>query len=231
MKHIFIFSLALATAIALASCSGGSMGSVKLKTAHDSASYALGVNTGASYAEASFPGEPLDLELMVAGFRQALLGKETLIQFDETVALLDNYFNNVQQMEAAANLEASKLFLSQNAAKEGVTETPSGLQYKVITMGSGEKPLATDVVTVHYTGKLTDGTVFDSSVERGEPASFGLDQVIEGWTEALQLMPVGSKFEIWLPAELGYGPQGIQGVIPPYSVLNFEVELLSINQE
>lgn len=126
-------------------------------------------------------------------------------------------------------LEASQKFLADNKGKEGVVTLPSGLQYKVITAGTGEKPTAASRVKVHYTGKLIDGTVFDSSVQRGEPATFGVGQVIKGWTEALELMPVGSKWELYIPYELAYGAQGNQG-IPPFSTLVFEVELLSIEK-
>jgi FKBP-type peptidyl-prolyl cis-trans isomerase len=118
-------------------------------------------------------------------------------------------------------------FLAANQLKEGVQVTESGLQYEVLTMGSGPKPQATDRVKVHYHGTLIDGTVFDSSVERGEPAEFGLNQVIKGWTEGLQLMPVGSKFRFYIPQELGYGERAT-GSIPPYSTLIFDVELLEI---
>ena len=121
-------------------------------------------------------------------------------------------------------------FLEANATKEGVTVTESGLQYRVISAGSGDKPAEMDEVTVHYTGKLIDGTVFDSSVERGEPASFPLNRVIPGWTEGLQLMQVGEKAELVIPSDLGYGPRGAGGDIPPNAILIFEVELISINE-
>jgi FKBP-type peptidyl-prolyl cis-trans isomerase FklB len=125
--------------------------------------------------------------------------------------------------------EDGEKFLAENALKEGVKVTESGLQYEVLKMARGKKPAATDRVKVHYHGTLIDGTVFDSSVERGEPTSFGLNQVIKGWTEGLQLMPVGSKFRFYIPQELGYGAQQA-GSIPPYSTLIFEVELLGIEK-
>lgn len=128
-------------------------------------------------------------------------------------------------------MEAGKQFLAANAKKEGVTTTPSGLQYKVITMGTGAKPNANSEVEVHYKGTLIDGKVFDSSYDRNQPATFFLSQVIPGWTEGVQLMPEGSKFEFYIPYELAYGPRGAGGVIPPYATLIFEVELLKIWQQ
>jgi FKBP-type peptidyl-prolyl cis-trans isomerase len=125
--------------------------------------------------------------------------------------------------------EEGEAFLLKNATKEGVITTESGLQYEVIKMGKGKKPAATDRVKVHYHGTLIDGTVFDSSVERGEPITFGLNQVIAGWTEGVQLMPIGSKFRFYIPQKLGYGAQNA-GTIPPYSTLIFEVELLDIEK-
>ncbi|MFZ0471532.1 MAG: FKBP-type peptidyl-prolyl cis-trans isomerase, partial [Bacteroidales bacterium] len=125
------------------------------------------------------------------------------------------------------NIDEGEKFLAENKKREGMLETASGLQYEVITMGTGPKPAAEEVVKVHYTGTLADGTKFDSSVDRGEPAVFGVNQVIKGWQEGIQLMPVGSKFKFYIPYELGYGEQGT-GPIPPYSTLIFEVELLEI---
>ena len=127
------------------------------------------------------------------------------------------------------NKEEGEKFLAENALREGVITTASGLQYEVIKMGKGKKPVATDNVKVHYHGTLTNGTVFDSSVDRNEPITFGLTQVIAGWTEGLQLMPVGSKFRFYIPQELGYGSRNA-GSIPPYSTLIFEVELLGIEK-
>ena len=141
--------------------------------------------------------------------------------------------NTFMEAKAAAQREAAskegREFLEKNKEKDGVTTTASGLQYEVITMGDGEKPSATDRVKTHYHGTLIDGTVFDSSVERGEPISFGLNQVIKGWTEGLQLMPIGSKFRFFIPYNLAYGERG-QGSIPPFATLIFEVELIDIEK-
>lgn len=125
------------------------------------------------------------------------------------------------------NIDEGEKFLADNKKRDGVQETASGLQYEVITMGTGAKPTAVDMVKVHYTGKLLDSTTFDSSVDRGEPVEFGVNQVIQGWQEGLQLMPVGSKFKFYIPYELAYGEQGT-GPIPPFSTLVFDVELLDI---
>jgi FKBP-type peptidyl-prolyl cis-trans isomerase FklB len=133
------------------------------------------------------------------------------------------------QAEATKHLRAAgDDFLAENKDKEGIQVTDSGLQYKVIEEGSGESPQATDQVTVHYTGKLIDGKVFDSSVQRGEPAQFGVNQVIPGWVEGIQLMKPGAKYEFFIPQELAYGEQGSQGAIPPFSALIFEVELIKV---
>ena len=126
------------------------------------------------------------------------------------------------------NQKDGEAFLAANKNKEGVISLPNGMQYKVITMGTGKKPKATDTVTVHYQGTLIDGKEFDSSFKRGEPATFPLNQVIKGWTEGLQLMPVGSKFQFFIPSELGYGDRGAGQLIQPNSTLIFEVELLSV---
>lgn len=133
------------------------------------------------------------------------------------------------QKKAAENLQAGQDFLTENAKKEGVMTLESGLQYQVLTMGTGEKPVATDQVNCHYHGTMIDGTVFDSSVERGQPASFPLNRVIKGWTEGLQLMPVGSKFRFFIPSHLAYGERAVSAVIGANSTLIFDVELLGIN--
>ncbi len=174
-------------------------------------------------------GEPslvTDFELIKQGFINGLY--EHYEQFDaqSAGAYIQNVLNTIKYGDTKAEGEQ---FLAENALKEGVTVTESGLQYEVIKMGKGPKPGATDRVKVHYHGTLIDGTVFDSSVDRGEPIAFPLDGVIKGWTEGLQLMPVGSKFRFYIPQELGYGAQSA-GSIPPYSTLIFEVELLGIEK-
>ena len=166
-----------------------------------------------------------DFELIKQGFINGLLG-DTVMTGDVAGEYIQSTINTIKYGDTKT---LGEQFLAENGLKEGVITTASGLQYEVIKMGKGKKPAATDRVKVHYHGTLTDGTVFDSSVERGEPTSFGLNQVIKGWTEGLQLMPVGSKFRFYIPQELGYGGQQA-GSIPPYSTLIFEVELLEIEK-
>ena len=188
----------------------------------------IGKNIKAQEAQGLI-GEPslaTDFVLIKQGFINGLLGFTEQMDGTQAGEYIQNTMNTIKYGTVK---EDGEKFLAENALKEGVTTTESGLQYEVIKMGKGKKPAATDRVKVHYHGTLTDGTVFDSSVERGEPTSFGLNQVIKGWTEGLQLMPVGSKFRFYIPQELGYGAQAA-GSIPPYSTLIFEVELLSIEK-
>ena len=174
-------------------------------------------------------GEPslaTDFVLIKQGFINGLLGFTEQMDGTQAGEYIQNTLNNIKYGSVKEDGEA---FLVANKEREGVKVTDSGLQYEVIKMGKGKKPAATDRVKVHYHGTLIDGTVFDSSVERGEPIVFGLNQVIPGWTEGVQLMPVGSKFKFYIPQELGYGAQSA-GSIPPYSTLIFEVELLGIEK-
>ncbi len=226
-----IYGLAIVLMIAASSCQQGAVKNVKLNTEVDSASYAIGILVGANNKQqlASFPGgSEMNLEAMSAAFRLASLGEETAMTEEEANAFIGKYFEAANTREAQKNLEEGNAFLEKNKAREGVTATESGLQYEIITAGTGEKPTAEDQVRVHYHGTLIDGTVFDSSVDRGEPVVFGVSQVIPGWTEALQLMPVGSKWKIYLPAEIAYGERGAGKDIGPNSALIFEVELLEI---
>jgi FKBP-type peptidyl-prolyl cis-trans isomerase FklB len=144
--------------------------------------------------------------------------------------IIQNYLENAGEAKFAQNKEAGEAFLHENKSKAGIQSTPSGLQYEIVTEGSGPKPASTDTVSVHYHGMLIDGTVFDSSIERGEPATFGVHQVIPGWTEALQLMNVGSKYRLYIPQELSYGAHPHPGgPIKPFSALIFDVELIAIS--
>ncbi|MGH8492010.1 MAG: FKBP-type peptidyl-prolyl cis-trans isomerase [Moraxellaceae bacterium] len=199
----------------------------------DKAAYSIGFLTGKSNAQHL---ETLNVDAYVAGFRDAYAKKLPVISEDEMKIVLDSFKQKLAaaafakaQKEAEENKARAAAYLAENAKKTGVTTTASGLQYEVLTQGTGAKPKVSDVVKVHYHGTLIDGSVFDSSVQRGEPAVFQLDQVIQGWTEALQLMPIGSKFRLTLPPGLAYGEQGA-GPIPANSVLIFEVELLSIEK-
>ena len=158
----------------------------------------------------------------------AFEGKEGKMSPEEAQQIIQNYLQELTDKSSAAAKEAGKRFLEENKKREGVVETESGLQYIVEKEGTGATPTATSEVTVHYTGKLLDGTVFDSSVSRGEPATFPLNRVIPGWTEGLQLMKEGGKTTFYIPSDLAYGPNGIPNAIPPHSTLIFEVELLKV---
>ena len=232
MRNKIIYLLAIALGIAGTACQqNGAVQNAKLETATDSASYAIGFLVGSNNKQqlASAPGgKEMNIETMAAAFRTASLGEDGLITEEEANTIIRNYFESANKREAQENLEKGNAFLEQNKTREGIHVTDNGLQYEVLTEGTGSKPTADDQVRVHYHGTLIDGTVFDSSVDRGEPAVFKVGQVIPGWTEALQLMPVGSKWKIYLPADLAYGERGAGNDIGPNSVLIFEVELLEI---
>lgn len=223
---LFVTSLSM---FAFTACSGQKKmdKKVTLKTEIDSVSYSLGVNIGNNLKSQGF--EDLNIAAMMKAMEDVYGDGETSINEMEANELIQAYFASLMDRKAKEGRAKGEGFLAENAKKPGITTTESGLQYEVMTMGEGAKPTATDKVTVHYHGTLTDGTVFDSSVERGEPATFPLNGVITGWTEALQLMPVGSKFRIFLPSDLAYGERGAGQMIGPHATLIFEVELLSIN--
>lgn len=234
MKNSIIYVFVVALIVAATSCQQGGPASVKLETSADSVSYAIGVLVGSNNKQQlqTAPGsDEMNIEAMAAAFRSASLGEEVKISEEDANAIVQKFFRDASEREAQTNLEEGNKFLEENGKREGVTTTESGLQYEVLTEGTGAKPAATDKVRVHYHGTLTDGTVFDSSVDRGEPAVFGVNQVISGWTEALQLMPVGSKWKVFIPANLAYGPRGAGADIGPNSALIFEVELLEIVEE
>lgn len=220
----------VAGSIALASCNPTNT-KVSLKTSADSAAYAIGVDLGNNIRK-NLPeapgGKDLNPEIIMQAFATVMKGDSGLIASAKAGAVTQGYFMKAQAMEGGKNKEAGQKFLADNGKRSGVTTTASGLQYEVLKTGTGPKPTAENTVKVHYHGTTINGDVFDSSVDRGEPVTFGLGQVIKGWTEALQLMPVGSKWKIYIPSELGYGEQAAGPKIKPNSVLIFEVELLSI---
>ncbi len=196
-------------------------------------SYALGMSMANNFRSSGI--KELDVKKFAEGLDAAFNAKELAMTYDEAKETIREYFTAMEQemqkqAEAAAkvNEEAGKSHLEANAKRPEVVTTPSGLQYEVLVEGNGPQPTAQDQVKVHYTGRLIDGTVFDSSVERGEPATFGVTQVIPGWVEALQLMKAGSKWRLHIPSNLAYGPQGAGGVIGPNSTLIFDVELLEV---
>jgi FKBP-type peptidyl-prolyl cis-trans isomerase len=203
----------------------------ELNTDEQKLGYIIGMDIGKSLRE---QGTGVDLDTLVDAIRATYNGEELAMTTDEAAAIRKAYVEKrqaAQQAETTAagadNLTEGQKFLAENKVKEGVMTTDSGLQYKVLTMGDGAKPVATDTVKVHYRGTLLDGTEFDSSYARNEPISFGLNRVIPGWTEGVQLMPIGSKFMFYIGPELAYGAGG-GGPIPPNSTLVFEVELLDI---
>jgi FKBP-type peptidyl-prolyl cis-trans isomerase FklB len=193
----------------------------------DSVSYSLGVNIANNIKSQGF--DDINPAAMAKAIEDVYTeGSEPMITAEEAGNFLNNYFQTLQAKKQEAATKEGAEFLAQNAARPEVTTTESGLQYEVLTQGDGPKPAATDEVTVHYHGTLPNGEVFDSSVDRGQPATFGLNQVIKGWTEGVQLMNVGSKYRFVIPSDLAYGPRGAGGKIGPNATLVFEVELLSI---
>lgn len=203
-----------------------------LKTQQEKLGYAIGMNIGLNMKKQNLDADP---EQIAAGLKSAFKGEDTLFSEQEMGQILTAYQQEMQMKQmaelaaiAAENSAKAEAFLKENGAKEGVKILPSGLQYRVVADGSGAVPTAESTVEVHYKGTLADGTEFDSSYKRGEPASFQVGGVIPGWTEALQLMKEGAKWELAIPPALAYGERGIPNVIPPNSALFFEVELLKI---
>lgn len=192
----------------------------------DKISYALGLSMGQQLLSSGV--EKLNYADLAKGIEHVLEKQQPEIAFSEAQQLLNRFFTELEQKIAGQAKEAGEKFLAENAKRPEVKTTPSGLQYEVIEATIGQKPKATDKVKVHYEGTLTDGTVFDSSYKRGEPITFGLNQVIKGWTEGLQLMSIGSKYKLYIPYQLAYGAQGAGAAIPPYAALIFTVELLGI---
>jgi FKBP-type peptidyl-prolyl cis-trans isomerase len=233
MKLRTLFYLtALVLVVGAAGCqNSGSKGEIKLATKTDSVSYALGVLIGESNKQQmkSAPGvDQLDKKILLAAFEKSFLGDSVQIKPEKANQKLQAYFSGISKVEGDKNKKEGDEFLAKNKTKQGVITLPSGLQYEIIKAGTGPKPKAEDQVKCHYKGSLLNGKVFDSSVERGEPATFPVNRVIPGWTEALQLMPVGSKWKLYIPAALAYGERGAGQDIKPNSTLVFEVELLEI---
>ena len=192
----------------------------------DKFSYAIGLGIGQNLL--SMGAQGINVEDFAQAIADVLNRNETAISHNEAREIVNKYFAELEAKMNAENIEKGKTFLAENAKKEGIITLPSGLQYEVITEGNGKKPSATDRVKCHYEGTLIDGTLFDSSIKRGQPAVFGVNQVIQGWVEALQLMTEGSKWRLFIPSELGYGAQQAGEMIPPHSTLIFEVELIEV---
>lgn len=192
----------------------------------DKVSYALGLSLGQNMASSGV--KTIEFDDLVAGMKAIMNKEKPAISFDEAQEVLNTFFAELEAKVAGKAKAEGEAFLAENAKREGVIVTGSGLQYEVLTAAEGKKPKATDKVKVHYEGTLIDGTVFDSSYRRGEAISFGLNQVIAGWTEGVQLMSVGAKYKFFIPYNLAYGERGAGAQIPPYAALIFTVELLGI---
>ena len=192
----------------------------------DKFSYAIGLGIGQNLL--SMRAKDLNADDFAQAVKDVLEGNKTAITHNEAREIVNNYFAELEKSVNEKNIAQGKAFLDANRNNPNVVTLPSGLQYEVIREGNGKKPKATDRVRCHYEGTLLDGTLFDSSIKRGEPAVFGVNQVIKGWVEALQLMSEGAKWKLYIPSELAYGVQGAGDMIPPYSTLIFEVELIEV---
>lgn len=189
-------------------------------------SYALGMSIANNLMASGIKN--LNTEKFVEAVKASLAGEKLEVSVAEAQQILNDYFMKLQEEQTAAVRQEGEAFLAENAKKEGVVTLPSGLQYKVLNAGSGKSPKASDSVECHYEGRLIDGSVFDSSYQRGETATFGVTQVIAGWVEALQLMKEGDKWQLYIPYNLAYGERGAGAQIPPYATLIFDVELVSV---
>jgi FKBP-type peptidyl-prolyl cis-trans isomerase len=236
----YVFPLALISMVTLQACSEKAADTavvaadapVALETSEQRLSYGIALGLGSRMAADAVP---MDMDAFIAGMSDGMTGAQARLTQEEIAAEMQAYQEKataaqaaVQAEAGAANLAISTAFLAENAAKEGVVVTESGLQYEVLVAGEGAVPSAEDTVEVHYAGTLIDGTEFDSSYARGQTASFGVTQVIPGWVEALQMMPVGSKWRLVIPSDLAYGAGGAGGSIGPNATLLFDVELISI---
>ena len=189
-------------------------------------SYALGLGIGQQLKSMNI--ENFDIKEFSRSIEDVMAGRDTDMTAREAQVMLSEYFQKKEKQQAEENIAKGKAYLEENGKREGVITTKSGLQYEVLTEGAGKSPKATDKVRCHYEGRLTDGSVFDSSYQRGEPADFGLNQVIAGWTEGVQLMKEGAKYRFHIPYLLGYGERGAGASIPPYATLVFDVELIKV---
>lgn len=229
MRNVLRLTCLLLALALLASCAKkAKSGAVDFGNPNSKFSYAIGLDIGTSLKDVK---DMVDLQTILKGMEDQLAGKTPLLKPEEATQIKQEMFTKMQAALSQKNIKEEEKFFSENKSKPGVIATPSGLQYQVIKEGSGPKPTAADVVTVHYTGMLIDGKEFDSSMKRGQPATFPLNGVIPGWTEGIQLMKVGGKSKLFIPSKLGYGERGTPGgPIPPNATLIFEVELLSIGQ-
>jgi FKBP-type peptidyl-prolyl cis-trans isomerase len=227
MKGKFFIALLPAVLFYISSCQQ-EIGKVELKTEHDSASYIIGHQIGTQMANT--PMTELNVSAIANGMQDAIDELDLFMDPSEVEMFMSEYMRKTEAAASEIYIVEGEKFLAENMTRKGVEVTESGLQYEILVEGNGEKPTSESQVTVHYHGTLIDGTVFDSSVDRGEPATFGVGQVIRGWTEVLQLMPAGSKWKVYIPSELAYGANPRPGgAIKPHMALIFEIELISIN--
>lgn len=192
----------------------------------DKFSYAIGLGIGQNLS--AMGARDINVEDFAQAIHDVLEGNETAISHDEARQIVNEFFEKMEEKISAGNIEEGKTFLEENKKNPNIITLPSGLQYEILQEGNGKKPQATDRVRCHYEGKLINGTLFDSSIQRGEPAVFGVNQVIPGWVESLQLMSEGSKWRLYIPSELAYGANGAGEMIPPHSTLIFDVELIEV---
>lgn len=222
MKQLQLTIFLLATSVA-------SFGQIKLENQIDSVSYCLGTDIGSNLKKSG--ANTINMEILMQAMEDALANNSSLIDEKERMKIIRSYFQALQSKKLDKNKEEGKAFLEANKKKKEVKVTESGLQYIVLKEGIGEKPTIDSKVKTHYKGTLLDGTVFDSSYDRGEPLEFSLTRVIKGWTEALLMMKTGAKWKIFVPSELAYGERGAGGAIPPNATLIFEIELLEVINE
>jgi FKBP-type peptidyl-prolyl cis-trans isomerase FkpA len=228
MKNMILIIFAVFTATVFLGCKGSSDSFQGKANFDKDASYALGLNIGSGLRDGLMADNiSPDYNEFMKGMRDGMLGKDSRFDLSEAREKIESAFNAVTQEKNAEALQNEIDFLAENAKKPGIIITQSGMQYEVLTEGKGAKPSDDSIVKVHYEGRLIDGTLFDNSYERQEPATFPLNQVIPGWSEGLQLMNIGSKFKLYIPSELGYGSFGY-GPVPAYATLIFTVELIGI---
>jgi len=225
MRNLKIFLTVIVTLIIIQACNSSSFKSEKADDKADSASYMIGISVGYSLKMQDVPD--VNAKLIAKGIME-VLGSDSAVSMQEANMFLNAYFTELREQKATQNLETGRQFLAENKNNPGVIETASGLQYKVIQEGTGKSPVETDRVKCHYRGKLISGEEFDSSYERGTPAEFSIKGVIRGWTEGLQIMKEGGKYELYIPSDLAYGPRGGGQKIGPNETLIFEIELLEV---
>ncbi len=224
--HRVVSSIAMAVLAGTVACAGnGDENGAALSTDTQKFSYAIGLEIGASLESIE---ESLDIDALIRGIRDTLGDRSVRMSTEESFEVRQRVFAQLHQEQSAKNLREQNEFLARNARNDGVVSTSSGLQYKVITQGAGTRPNMADQVIVHYRGTLLDGTEFDSSYRRGEPSTFPLESVIDGWAEVLQLMPVGSTYRVWIPSHLAYGEDGAGQAIGPNEMLIFDIKLLGL---